>query len=153
MIIDKEEIANVFSIFHDGDIMLFLEEGNNQTWKINCQYLAELIDPTFEYFLIEINNCSLLDFHPWINVEDSPKVDLKKSSEIFSVDLEILSANLNNQKIEITCNREDKNIDSSGGILILDCKSITVSNQRKEEINLSKLKEISSNYWNNFGSK
>ena len=56
MITEKENIADTFYAFHDGDIIFDKEEGLNQIWKIECEYLAEMINPKFKVFWILLLN-------------------------------------------------------------------------------------------------
>ena len=70
---NDKNIAKAFYAFHDGSISFHKKENQNQIWKIDCEYLAEIINPSFKHFWIEIINCKFLEFVPWMNPVDLPK--------------------------------------------------------------------------------
>jgi hypothetical protein len=148
MIKARKEIANVFQIFHDGDIIFDCEEETTQTWKIDCQYLAEIINHRFHFFWVKIINCNLMEFTPWMNQLESPKETWKTSNKIFQTELEILSAKESNKTIEIICNQIDTRLNYRGGNLILDCEGIKIFDQDWNNIEYERLRKICSDYWN-----
>ncbi|MCP4550825.1 MAG: hypothetical protein GY834_02025 [Bacteroidetes bacterium] len=104
----KENICEVFSIFHDGDITYHEISGNNLLLEIEIQYLAQRIDETFIKFILTLNNICNISFEPWLDETDEGKVILTKLEEIFNPELEILSAEKQENKIKVACSKTEK---------------------------------------------
>ena len=143
MITTKEKIANSFYAFHDGDIKLETVEGLNQIWKIECRYLAEIINPKFDCFWIKIFHCQEIQFSPWVE----PLEIWTKIQEVFKTELEISSAKVIKGKIEINCHQHNVNFDFQGGEILLDCKGIEVYDQEWNLIHYEDLRKICKDYW------
>jgi len=146
LIVDKEEIANLFYTFHDGDIILEREERVNQVWKIECRYLAEMINPKFVSFWIKLHNVQSIQFTPWVE----PEENWTNVREIFETELEISSAKVVEDKIEINCHQHNADFDFQGGEILLDCKGIEVYDQDWHLIEYDKLRKICKDYWNKY---
>ncbi len=147
MITKKENIADTFYAFHDGDIIFDKEEGPNQIWKIECEYLAEMINPKFKLFWIKIYNCKFLQFEPWMNPIELPKEIWTNIKDIFKTELEISSAKEKENKVEISCNQHNLDFNFCGGQLLLDCEGIEVYDEEWNKIEHEKLGEICNQYW------
>jgi len=148
MITEKENIADSFYAFHDGIISFEKEEGSNQIWKIDCEYLAKIINLKFESFWIKIFDCQFLQLIPWMNPIELPQEIWITREEVFRTDLEISSAKVREGKIEIYCYQHNLNFNYSGGDLILQCKGIKIYDQEWNEIGEDKLVDICNKYWN-----
>lgn len=147
MISEKENIANVFYAFHDGDIIFEKEENSTQIWKIECEYLAEMINPKFKLFWIKIYNCNYLQFEAWMNPIELPNEIWTSTKEIFKTELEILSAKVNDFKIEISCNQLNTDLNFSGGQLFFGCEGIEIFDQEWNMIKEDELKQLVNEYW------
>ena len=65
-----ENIRDIFSILHDGDICAWNGDKNLLTLTVECQYLAKRIDPSFDKFYVELFNIDKLELEPWRNSVD-----------------------------------------------------------------------------------
>ena len=146
MITEKEKIANAFYAFHDGDIIFEKEDALNQTWKIECRYLAEMINPKFYFFWVKIFECKEIQFFPWKEPIECWR-DIQKISE---TELEISSAKVIENKIEINCHQHNSKFDFQGGEIILDCKGIEIYDQNWKLLNYDVLRKICKDYWDKY---
>ncbi|WP_291723122.1 hypothetical protein [Bernardetia sp.] len=64
MITEKQEMADTFSVLHDGTIESYEQKNNSIILKISCIYLAEHINLAFEYFYVELQEVSSLSLNP-----------------------------------------------------------------------------------------
>ncbi|TBO40049.1 hypothetical protein [Pedobacter kyonggii] len=106
-IIDK--VADVFNILHDGSIKKWLNNEHVLTLKISCQYLAELIHPDYNFFFIDLVGARIVELEPWWdNIMENDI--LIKLEEIFAGELEILSAKVVEDKVQVACNQRSKSL-------------------------------------------
>ncbi len=71
-----DNIRDIFSILHDGTISGWTGDRNLLTLKIDCQYLAERIDKSFESFYVEFIQIDNLYLTTWPNPFDLPVLTL-----------------------------------------------------------------------------
>lgn len=90
MITELQDISDIFSIFHDGSIESYSGDYQLLTLKVGCLYLAELIDPTFEYFYLELAEIEVLEFDSWTSPPERPNILKTELADIFQSDLEIM---------------------------------------------------------------
>ncbi len=143
-----KEIRDIFSILHDGTISTWTGEKNLLTLKVDCEYLAERIDKTYNSFYIECGEIEKIGFHPWMNPIDLPQTLLTDIQDIFKAELEILSADIENDFVKVTCNQHDTGFDYCGGALFLKCKTIKIFDQAKQQLTLDEFDKICNDYWN-----
>ena len=148
---NTEYVRDIFSILHDGTIVEWTGNKDFLTLKIGCQYLAEKLDPTFEYFFIDLIDISKLALVPWMNpitLEQEYFVELK---DVLQAELDILSAEIDNDSVKISCTQRDSNFHFCGGALYINCKGSKVYDQNKNEVAIDKLHQICNEYWDEFG--
>ena len=148
-----ETVQNIFSILHDGTITGWTGDKNLLTLKVSCQYLAEKINPTFEDFFIELVDITKLSLEPWMNPIELEQEYFVEPKEMFEAELEILSAEVENDCVKVTCNQHDTSFDYCGGTLYISCEDINVYDQNKKELTIDKLDEICKEYWNKFAKQ
>ncbi|MFM2387548.1 MAG: hypothetical protein RL660_2305 [Bacteroidota bacterium] len=137
-------------MLHDGVIESWTGSKEKLLLKISCLYLAELINKDFEYFYVEIAEVQKIELDTWINpIEDGPQI-LTELSDIFKAELEILSAENKDSGVVITCNQPFREINYSGGHLTLNCTSVKVFKQDRNELTIKALKELCTQYWDSF---
>ena len=142
-------LADTFSIFHDGTITDWSGDRHHLRLTIECEYLAELIDPTFDTFFVELFEIDFLEFEPWPNPADLPVVLKTDLHAIFLAELEILHANeKENGCVEIVCNQHDSRYDYCGGRLLISCLSVSVTDQLNNPLTIDELDIICNRYWN-----
>lgn len=145
MITTLDDIEDLFNSFHDGSLVIQDRQSNPQIWKIDCEYLAEMIYPTFNFFYLKIYAIQQLSFEPWFDDTSKEKVAWT-GSKLDALDLEILSAKSNGKTIEVI-GLEDFVDGISGGTLSLLCEKIEVFDQQSQSITLEELKVIVELYW------
>lgn len=140
------KILDTFTCFHDGVIEEYEGDSKKLVLKIGCTYLAELIEPTFDYFFVEFKNVILFEFEGWLVGELGNEI-INNIENIIKLQPEILSADIEGNYIEILCNADyAENIKQ--GLLKLNSEEITIYNQDKVEISLVSLEQLCSQYWN-----
>jgi len=114
---------------------------------VECQYLAERIDKSFDRFYVELTNVDELFLSTWPNPFDLPVQTLTEPSDIFKAELEILSADIKDEKVVIACNQHDTDFDYCGGNLTISCENIKVFDQNKNELTIDQFDVICKSYW------
>jgi len=143
-----ENIRDIFSIFHDGTIETW--NGNHELLKlkIDCEYLAQKIDNDFKVFYVEFEHFEKLEFIPWMNPINKPQILFTSIVDIFQASLEILSAEIENEAVKITCNQVNSDFDYYGGTLFMNCKSVKVFDEKNNELTIEILDKVCNEYWN-----
>ncbi len=80
--------------------------------------------------LIGINK---LDFDPWMN----------------PIDLEILSAEIKDDFVLITCNQHDNDLDFCEGKLMISANDFKLFDHNSKQMTINQLDSICKKYWNN----
>jgi len=154
MVTQKQDMADVFSIFHDGSIEEYKVEKESIFLKIYCQYLAKNINPFYEFFWVKLNQLNSISLLPWLKNSQEElfwtNIDL-----IFEKELEILNAKITlEDTIQVFCDCsnifEENEVNYVGATLEFDCYSILIFDENKQEINLDYLKKIAAKYWKEF---
>ena len=148
-----EDVCNVFSIFHDGLIYAWAGDTEQLTLIVDCQYVAEGIDKSFDKFHVELSQIKELSLLTWPRPIDLPPLTFTEPSIIFKAELEILSAEIIEEKVVVACVQGNAGFDYTGGNLTIVCQSIKVFDQAKKEVALSELARICQSYWDSFGTK
>jgi hypothetical protein len=147
------DIRDIFSILHDGTTSTWTGDKHLLTLKIDCEYLAQRIDKSYNCFYIECGQIEKIELHPWMNPIALPQTLLTDIDDIFKASLEILSANIERDFVKITCNQHNTNFDYCGGTLLLNCKSIKIFDQDKRQLTIDQFDQISKDYWEDFSKE
>jgi hypothetical protein len=148
-----DDIRDIFSILHDGTTSTCTGNKDLLTLKVDCEYLAERIDKSYTSFYIECGQIEKIELHPWMNPIDLPQTLLTDIKDIFKAELEILSADIENDFVKITCNQDNTDFDYCGGTLLLSCKTIKIFDQEKRQLTIDEFDKICKGYWNDFSKK
>lgn len=148
-----EDIRDIFSILHDGTISEWAGDKELLTLTVDCEYLAERIDKSFDKFYLELFNVDTLAFDPWSNPFYLPIIIKTDLSDIFKAELEILSADIKDDIVVIACNQHDTDFDYCGGNLTISCQTIKVFDQNKNKLTIEQFGEICKNYWDEWSKK
>jgi hypothetical protein len=143
-----QNIEDVFSILHDGCITTFEENTKGLLLTVECLYLAEKVNPNYEWFYVELIEIKKLEFEAWSNPVSLPAKIIRDSKEIFQAELEILSADILADDVRICCNQHDTDYDYCGGNLLLNCNAIKIYDQSKNELSIDYMDKICNQYWN-----
>src|SRR4051794_18687214 len=148
-----DDIKDIFSILHDGTTSTWTGNKNLLTLKIDCEYLAERIDKSYDSFYIECGQIDKIEFHPWMNPITLPQRLLTETEEIFKAELEILSAEIEEDYVKITCSQHNTDFDYFGGTLLLNCKTIKIFDQEKRQLTIDQFYKICKGYWDDFSKE
>jgi hypothetical protein len=148
-----EDIRDIFSIFHDGVISAWTGNKDLLTLTVDCEYLAERIDKSFDKFYVELSFIDKIELDPWPNPFDIPTVIKTDLHDIFKAELEILSAEIKDNVVVVTCNQHNTDFDYCGGNLTISCRSIKVFDQSKNELTIEQLDKICNEYWDEWSQK
>lgn len=141
------DIRDVFSILHDGVIVDCEGDLNKLTLTIQCNYLAELINPNFKNFHIDLIAITKLNFVPWVNPIDLKAIQFKSHEEFLKVGLEIISAELKDGCVFVSCLQDNTDLDYSGGHLMISAKDFNLYDHDKNTLTTDKLDSACRFYW------
>jgi hypothetical protein len=148
-----KDICDIFSILHDGTITGWIGDKDLLELKVDCEYLAERINKSFDKFYVELSDLEKLELEPWTNPVGLPTFIKIDFADIFKADLEILSADIKGDVVVVTCNQHDTNFDYCGGNLTIGCKSIKLFDQNKNELSIDQIDKICNKYWDEWSKK
>lgn len=147
-----QDICEIFGCFHDGCVDAW--EGNKDLLKltIGCTYLAELIEPAFNSFYLELEGIDKFAFEPWWR--DMQRKDvLTRFEEVFHEDncLEILSADITGEYVTIIVDDFHGEL-FSGGNLLLSARALRLYDEAGRPMSVGELVAVAKKYWDRFGS-
>jgi hypothetical protein len=148
-----EDIRNIFSILHDGTIAAWTGDKNLLTLTIECLYLAERIDKSFDKFYVELIQVEALCLVTWPNPFDLPVQIFTELHDIFKAELEILSAEIKDENVIVACNQSDMTFNYCGGHITIGCQAIKIFDQNKNEMTIDELYTICKSYWDGWSKK
>ncbi len=152
-IISNENLQDIFSIFHDGEIVFHQIKGKHLVLKIAIQYLAQRIKKEYEYFFVTLENIEELGFTPWLDGLNEDEVLITEVEKIFLPELEILSAEIEGEFIKVACNQSLLNLGYCGGFLKLKASAASVSDEGGKLYSLNDLSVLCSEYWDEWMNK
>ena len=119
MITAPTQIADLFSILHDGVVSGHRYDGTTLTLDVRISYLAGRIHPDYKGFRIALSGVNDLVFTTWPNEKDMTPDKLTIVSEIFAPHLGILSGEVCDDRIKIVFNQPEIEYPYCGGELVL----------------------------------
>ena len=142
-----ENIRDIFSIFHDGDIVQWKIEGENLTLEVSIEYLASRINPDYSKFTVTLYGVDKIHFTTWPSDLESSPVLISDTAKIFDSNLEILEGNIKRTLIEVICNHHSPKYEYCGGELYLIAESATVIDEGSQSYSIEDLDKLCSEYW------
>lgn len=139
------DLSEVFNLLHDGVIVEGMYEGQQLNLKIEIPYLADIINPDYSWFYLTLNGCSSVHFEPW----DERQTQILSSTAIFSQRINILDAQMQGERLLISCSVVGKKTSFGGGRLIIEAESIKVFDEDLIATSLEDLKGLAAKYWKN----
>ena len=146
-------ISDIFNIFHDGSIRNYEYVDSDLILQIEIQYLAERIHKKYTTFSLRLIELEMVVLEPWYDDHDKKEPHVKKIQEIFSPELEILSSEVADNVISISCSQSQPGYGYCGGFLKLRVAKATVQDEVGEYLSLEQLGNISSSYWKEWSEK
>lgn len=142
-----EKISEIFDIFHDAGIEAWEGNEDKLMLTIGCTYLAELINPDFDFFYLEIDEIENLQMDCW-TPQGTAKKMLKSFDAIFNASLEVSSSEVKDGRVFVYFRQGDDDLDYVGGALSFIASGATIFQHDKKEISLELLSSICRDYWN-----
>jgi len=146
MLTSVSDIADLFSVFHDGEIVSHEAQGSDLRLRLDVEYLARRIQPTFKFFEIDVIGVEHLDFTTWPN-DDVPPSHLHTPAEIFQPRLEVLSGETEGAVVRVVCNQPGARVGYCGGDLRFRTRGAKVRDESGVEWSLEDLKSLAEAYW------
>lgn len=148
----NQDIKDIFTIFHDGCIKDYECVDNDLKLTMEINFLAELMDKTYEFINLILFNVNSFYFEPWTG----SITQITDKETIFGFQLCVVSTEFDeNNNVVVHCNcLENDHVDFEGGKLIIECDDFSLTDQVGNPLTLNQLKELSSHYWNDiFGNE
>lgn len=139
-------------MFHDGGIEGWNGDENKLTLTIGCTYLAEKINPDFDFFYLELIGIEKLELECW-GAPGSPDIILTSYKDIFENDLEIDSGDVKNGDAIVYFHQQWGDSDFNGGMMVIRASGVKVFQQDMKELTYKGLSEVVSDYWKSFGNR
>ncbi len=143
---DRERLALLFSIFHDGDIVNVELNSKQLRFEVEILYLAKRINPEFTKFFVTLENVNNLTFSTWSNIPGRDEI-LDSVEAIFEPVLEILSAEVKDNFIEVACSQSSNKYAYCGGNLRFIADTATITDESGKSYSVNELDSICSEYW------
>ena len=145
-----QDLEDIFCIFHDGSAEFIRQESTYLHLKISCEYLAELIQPGFQNFFLDLENFHSLSFTTWHIDKAQKSLKLAEVNEVFGDGIGILQGKITNNYIEVFSDIRYGDIQNDGGLLTIGADGYKLFDQDKNLLTLEALKNLSRRYWNDF---
>ena len=143
----SEELADIFSIFHDGWISAIEPAGPDLRLRIEVEYIAELISPEFTSFTLELSDVTTFAYESW------DKGRHATAAEIAALEPEILQAEVEGEFVCVICDHTDPS-GNGGGTLTIFCRGYSLFDQHGTPVPVERLQETAKYYWDEvFGKK
>ncbi len=147
MISGHENIAKLFSVFHDGGIADHLTKEKDLILTVEILYLAQRIHPSFKKFYLTLKQPQKIQFIPWrIDLAQKP-VPILELKKIFEPDLDILEGQLQDDLVQVVCNQLSAGYDYCGGVLSFKTEGVDVQDEAGKRYSLEELTRLSEAYW------
>ena len=150
---EREDIRDIFSIFHDGGIAAASVKDNALVLDVEVQYLAERVNPEYKGFKVFLYGFRDVEFSTWPSDLESTPVKINDIQSIFKPELEVLEANLKGNNIEIVCNQHSSAYDYCGGELSFNVDSAAVQDESGKLYTIEELDILCKGYWDEWASK
>jgi hypothetical protein len=110
-----ENIITMFSVFHDGGFSNCVKQGQSLKFGVDIQYLAERVNPSYRTFSVVRQGVEALSFTTWPDDATAAPDVITDIESIFTPELEILSCELENDSIKVSCNQPLPGLGYCGG--------------------------------------
>jgi hypothetical protein len=147
----QEKLQDVFNILHDGVVVSWSGDKSQLDLKIECQYLAERILPSYDHFHLQLIQIERLILEPWMNGDLIAQEYFLSLQDIFTAPLEVKSSEIKGELVVVYCSQSNPVYDYCGGNLYIKCADVKLFDHVGEEMTIDELKVLSSQYWEDFG--
>ncbi|WP_085908899.1 hypothetical protein [Kiloniella majae] len=147
-----EDISDIFSIFHDGGIVAAYHQDESFVLEIEIQYLSQRVNPEYNGFKVSLYGFSNAVFTTWPKDSKSNPKKITNVKSIFKSELEILQANLDDNKIEVLCELLSSEYDYYGGKLSFTVNSAEVQDDSGKVYSIEELGVLCKSYWDEWAA-
>jgi len=148
-----QNISDVFSIFHDGDIIKYEVEGSNLKLFIHIQYLAERISTEYRIFKLSLVGLNKIEFSPWFDDLNRTEPPITNIEKIFRPKLEVLSSKVEGNALFVCFNQAEPGHGYCGGDIRMEVKAATVQDEGGKYYSFDQLEALCSSYWKEWSDK
>ncbi len=139
----SDNLGAIFNVFHDGIIVRIVSKNGNLHLVIGISYLAERINPTYQFFYVTLQDVQSFTYTPWGNILLPETSILTDPDHISTRRLEILSSIVTPKDVEVLCLQNAR----QGGTLAFNVDYAIVRDQGGETVSLAQLIELAEGYW------
>jgi hypothetical protein len=139
----KEKIQDILGVFQEGIFEELSMNGKDLNFKIECRYLADIINANYSFFYGVFKNVKDFYFVPW----DEEALMINDPSEIKSLRPDILTVEISEEEegyIKIYSNCMNT---YSGGIFYINASKVKIYDEDLRELSHEELAELSDKYW------
>lgn len=151
--IKREDICDLFNIFHDGTFENGQQVGGVCDLTIEIKYLAALVQSNFTSFSVQLIHPTSFTLFGWPRKLNEVKKKISVFEDIFAEDLLILDAKYVGDNIEVSCNIADMKSAFCGGELLFSCDHAIVTDQSTKSWSIEELDKLCCEYWNEWQQK
>jgi hypothetical protein len=143
MIVGNKNIADIFSIFHDGSISQASYKNGQAKFSIDIEYLAERVQPSFQKFFVVVHGFSAFGLRTWSSQFNEAVQIITVFEQIFIPELEILGGEVEDGHISLNCLGEANEYRE----LFFSAEGVTVTDQAGKEYSFADLACLCREYW------
>lgn len=137
---DLIQLITAMGCFHDGTMLSVQRVSDSLVLKVEIQYLAEMIDPEYEFFTCQFMNCEDFYFESWVGSKR-----ITDTSDIAVIGLEISNAAQADDYINIVCLSSDPNV--IGGNLFIKAEDLIIRDEGSTLVTLDEITKLTDEYW------
>lgn len=153
MISGTDDLAELFSILHDGVISEASFVDQDLLLTVRISYLAQRIAPNCTTFSVRLDRVEDMSFTTWPKESGAASEVLRDASAIFEPPLDILSGESADGYVQVVCNQPSSQTRHCGGTLSLRTSSATVWDQNRKQYSLTELAGIARAYWEDWSER
>ena len=144
---DQNKIFDILSVFEEGVFVELNYSDKALNFKLECRFLAEMLDPSYESFYGVFKNCDDFYFEPW----DEEGLVLRAAKDIEALRPDILSIEIaHDDSIKIFSNCSES---FSGGNFVIHAKDVMIYDEDFKVLDFETLSRLSENYWTGNGAE
>ncbi len=135
------KIKDIMTMFQESILEEMSLSESRLNFKLECSFLAKLINPDYKYFYGVFKGCNDVFFQPW---DDEFNI-ISDIREVVALDLELLNVEREEDgyiKIYVNCKQC-----FNGGNLLIKCEDLKIFDEDFQEMGLIDLTELSEKYW------
>jgi hypothetical protein len=147
MLRELHDMAEVFETLHDGSVARSELRAGTLQLEVQIEYLARRIAPNYRSLRLKLHAVRDIAFHPWSKSDQLLLPAMTDVTAIFQPPLEILSCEVEDGKLQISCNQPSPQYPYVGGELRFHADAMEVSDEAGRPLPLEELRSLCESYW------